>query len=237
MTSQRLAQWRWWGAWVLANAWSELLGLGLVASAGTLLARFTSAPRAPAAVILLALLFVALGAFEGWIVGMAQQRVLRRRLPALQGWVAATMLGAIVAWLLGMVPSTVMNLRPHDASARPPEIGPWLRWLGAAGMGLVTGPVLGYFQWRRLRLQLQRHAWCWLPANGLAWAVGMPVIFAAAHVAATASSPLAIAATVALALGLAGALVGAVHGAVLVWMLGAGTAAPREAGPISHAGH
>ena len=63
---------------------------------------------------------VALGTLlEGVVVGAAQWRVLREPLPALSrgSWVEATAIGAGLAWLLGMVPSTVISLLVGGAEA------------------------------------------------------------------------------------------------------------------------
>ena len=52
-----------------------------------------------------------------------EPRFGRQRLASLRRrtWVLATAAGAGLAWLLGMVPSTIMALRPGDAGAAPPS--------------------------------------------------------------------------------------------------------------------
>ncbi len=85
-------------------------------------------------------------------------------------------------------------------------------------MGLVLGAVLGYPQYRVLRRAVQG-AWLWIPANCLAWALGMPVIFAMvdrAYAAYAAGSIAGAVVVLAGTLALAGAVVGAVHGLALV---------------------
>ena len=59
----------------------------------------------------------------------------------------------------------------------------------AAGMGLVAGLILSAAQWRVLRRHVTR-AWQWLPANAIAWAAGMPLIFAGVDVAQNTGSVL-----------------------------------------------
>jgi hypothetical protein len=209
---------RFWRRWVLANAGAELFGLGSVAALGYLLfARRGEAGGAGAAVATAAA-FVGLGALEGAVVGLAQRQVLHQRLPALRGWVRATMAGAMAAWALGMLPSTLMSMTAHTAAAPPPAPPFALVLLLAAGLGVLAGPLLAAFQWLSLRRVLA-HAWTWLPANGAAWALGMPVIFAATQADEWTSSPAAIVAVVALALAAAGAVVGAVHGWALLHLL------------------
>jgi hypothetical protein len=203
---------------VLANALGELLGLGLVGAAGMASVRAFGPDRLDAAPLLVASAMVALGAVEGLIVGAAQWRALRQSLPLLsaRAWMAATACGALAAWLLGALPSTIMKLAHSGASpAPPPEPGPLLRYAAAAALGLLAGPVLAAFQWRVLRRHVDRAGW-WPLANAAAWALGMPVVFLAVGVAVGrklgAGSP--VSALVLLAL--AGAVVGAVHGGVLV---------------------
>lgn len=209
-----------WGTWILANAGSELAGLGAVALVGWGIASSMNGQETLLQHILAALAMVAAGCLEGALAGAAQGWVLRGRLPALRirDWIRATVLGALVAWLLGMLPSTLLSLAaagaPGEAQA-PPEMSPWLRYGLAALMGAALGPVLALFQWRVLRRHLPR-AGGWIGANALAWALGMPVIFLGAHgVAAGAGSLPLQAALVAATLTLAGAAVGAVHGAWL----------------------
>ena len=89
----------------------------------------------------------------------------------------------------------------------------------AAGMGLVLGAILALPQWRVLRRAVPR-AGVWLPANAVAWALGMPVIFAAVDRAYAAGSAAGTVGILAAALLLAGTVVGAVHGVALIWLAG-----------------
>ena len=130
------------------------------------------------AVVGVAGLMIALGAFAGAVIGMAQGLVLRRPLPklAIRSWVLATLLGAVVAWTLGMVPSTLMHLSAGAENLSLPEIPPVATLALASGMGAVLSVVLATPQWLVLRRFVQHAVW-WLPANLLAWACGMPIIF------------------------------------------------------------
>ncbi|MCG2584934.1 hypothetical protein [Massilia sp. TS11] len=203
---------RFWWTWIGTNAAAEALGLGLVA--GGALALFGEAlpPLARAGAM------IALGGVEGLIVGLAQRAVLQRHGLRLNGWVAATVAGALCAWVLGMLPSTLMHLHGSASAPAGPMPGMALRLLLAAGLGLLTGPVLAAFQWRCLRQVPGAQGWRWLAANALGWALAMPVIFALAHAAAQAQGPLLWLAG-ASGLGLAGALASAVHGRVLLPLL------------------
>jgi hypothetical protein len=221
--------------WIWANGWSELVGLGATALLGWWVIRSTGEPSSVLAVLGTALLAVAGGTLlEGVLVGYAQARALRPSLPALSGgsWIIATAVGAGVAWALGMIPSTVMTLAgASSAGGQPPPA--WLagpaQYLLAALMGLVLGVVLGFPQALVLRRYTRR--WRrWIPANALAWALGMPIVFAGAGLAPVNAGLAPVIATVGLTCLVAGLVVGATHGVVLAGLLAsrAGTLASGE---------
>jgi hypothetical protein len=209
-----------WGRWVLGNAIGELLGLGLTFAAGYAVIAVFGEAQGSGAILGQFLLMTATGAIEGSVVGYAQWRAMQPDLAQVRprAWILATIYGAIVAWFFGSLPFTLMNMS-QDASQAPIQEPPQaLVLLLAAGMGIVAGAVLSFFQWRVLRRALSKASW-WIPANSLAWMLGLPVIFIATG-AIQADTPAAqIAITLAIAILFAGALVGAVHGAFLVWML------------------
>ena len=210
-------QTRFWWHWVVANSLAELLGLGTVASVGYVISSQVAEPHGLSQALALASAFILLGAFEGLVVGWAQARLLKLRLPKLTGWVRASVVGAVFAWVIGMVPSTLMRVGQSAEATQPPDISEPLRLLLAAGLGLAAGPILAFFQWRRLRQHVPHSGW-WLPANAVAWAVGMPIVFLGAHVGAYLTGNIAIVVAVAVALAAAGAAVGAIHGRVLLWL-------------------
>jgi hypothetical protein len=174
--------------------------------------------------LLIALGVAAVGAaVEGVTVGGLQWWVARPVLPelSLRDWVAATSVGAFVAWALGMLPSTLLSAAgaatpsPEAASVEPAL---WLQLLLAVAMGLVLGPVLGFPQWLVLRRMVPRAGW-WVLANATAWALGMPMIFLATSLIEAGDSTWLIASYVAVGCLAAGLVVGAVHGAWLIWIL------------------
>lgn len=169
----------------MANALAELLGLGAVAALAYVVVTTMGEPYGLRRALALAAVLVLMGAVEGLVVGFGQARVLRQRLPHLQGWVSATIIGAVAVWALGMIPSTIMSINESGNSGQPPEIGEPLRLLLAAGLGLVAGPLLAFFRWRILRRYIVRGAAWWLPTNALAWAARMPVVFVGAHLSAS----------------------------------------------------
>ncbi len=94
----------------------------------------------------------ATGALEGTVVGLLQSAVLWRPFTTLarRAWVLATVIGAMVAWFLGSLPSTLMDMGGQEGAAPPAEPPQALMLLMAAGMGLSLGAVLVYPQWRVL---------------------------------------------------------------------------------------
>ena len=98
----------------------------------------------------------------------------------------------------------------------PPPDGhaTWTGGLVAAALGDVSDDEV----WRVLRRHC-RDAWTWIPANGAAWMLGMPLIFVIAGRVPEHSAGAGFALTALLLLAAAGAVVGAIHGAVLVSLL------------------
>lgn len=210
-----------WVRWVVANAGAELIGLGTSALLWIAMLTWMDATLG----ILLSALLVVIGStiLEGAAVGYGQWLVLRRLIPELrwQSWLVATAIGAFIAWTLGMIPSTLMNLAESSsatASAGGVDMGIGVMLLLAVGMGLVLGPILAWPQWLVLRRYLDRAIW-WIPANALAWAAGMAIIFAASSSVSEGSLTWVIVATVLVSLMIAGAAVGAIHGLALLWMV------------------
>ena len=218
----RLADSPLWRRWVAANALAEAAGLGLTLGLTGLVMDRLESIGGVAGVALAFASAVLSGAIEATIVGLAQWWAVRPWLPALgrRAWWLATLAGALLAYVLGYLPSTIMGLMETTADAAPATEPPqWLVLLLAAALGAVAGAVLSFAQSLALRPHVAR-AGRWIPANMLAWAVGMPVVFWAMDLAFKLSSTAAAIAVVALALLVMGAVVGAIHGAFLVGMVG-----------------
>ncbi|MGW4929004.1 hypothetical protein ACWEOH_07610 [Agromyces sp. NPDC004153] len=229
---------RLYGRWVLANAIGEGIGLGGSLLVGAGIVMLLGAQFGPWFEVATAIAAVALGTlFEGVVVGYAQWRVLRDPLPALSrsSWVWATAIGAGIAWLLGMVPSTVISLvtgqvEATDAASSTtmaePPLGIIL--LAAAGLGLLLGPVLASAQVVVLRRHVAQ-AWRWIPANAVAWALALPLTYLGPSLMFDVGvNVLGVGVLLACILA-AGAMVGAVHGTVLVRLL-RHPLAPRDGG-------
>jgi hypothetical protein len=144
--------------WFTVVTAGEFLGFCVPATVGAL-----TAP-APAAVVLAAVL--AAGGVEGTLLGLAQASVLRRALPAIstRRWVGATAAAAVVAYALGMLPSTLAG----RLSGLPPVV-----LIGAA---VVFGAALllsiGVAQWLVFRAVLPRSVG-WIATTAAAWSAGL----------------------------------------------------------------
>lgn len=211
--------WALWARWVFANMLGEVIGLGAAAIVGVTLAWSIERSFGAFAGVTLAIVMILVGTFEGVVVGVAQWSALRRPFPKLRlsHWTLAAAVGAFVAWTLGMTPSTLMDMgnTSAQASAPPFEMNDTLTYAFAAIMGVILGPILGVPQWLALRRHVTRAGW-WIPANAVAWAVGMPVVFLGASVTPDGFVELIV--TGLLTGAAAGAVVGAIHGAALVWL-------------------
>ncbi|MGR2752678.1 hypothetical protein [Agromyces arachidis] len=113
------------------------------------------------------------GAGEGALLGLGQSLALRgtrARVPVGR-WVAATAGAASVAWAIGMLLPTLIDLGVAVDLAAP---GTWLV-LAVAGLALLaTIPVA---QWPLLSAADVDRAWRWIPLNMAAWAAGLVFTF------------------------------------------------------------
>jgi hypothetical protein len=103
------------------------------------------------------------GSVEGAMLGAAQADCLYRWrvLPVRRWWIAATSVGAAVAWLLGMLPSTLDGLSWTPATA-----------VGAGVGGLMLLTSLPLAQYLVLRDHVGRPT-LWISINIAAWLLGI----------------------------------------------------------------
>jgi hypothetical protein len=202
--------------WIVANSWSEGVGLSATLLLGFVVATRLEVQLDPLTIIAGAATAVVLGTvLEGVLVGWAQGRVIHRYVQdiSVRRWTVATAVGAGVAWLLGVVPSTIMNFAraAPGSSAVPIEPSAFAQYGLAIVMGAVLGVILAVPQMLVLR-RVSRQPVGWLGANALAWAVGMPLIFAGMETLPWEGPRLFLAAGVAVICVAVGGVVGAVHG-------------------------
>lgn len=207
-----------WLRWTLANAFSEMVGLGLTFLITGLVFSSMDGLGTLTSILLSFTFAVASGAVEATIVGLAQWWAMRPWFPSIErfAWWRGTMVGALIAYVLGYLPSTIMNIGEATASSAPMTEPPqWIVLLLAAGMGALGGAVLSFAQWLVMRGKVKR-AGAWIPANMLAWTFGMPVIFWGIDMAFKMSALWQSVLLMGLTLFIAGAIVGGMHGLFLV---------------------
>lgn len=184
----------WTRAWTSACVAAETVGMS-AAAAAAVLAQHLGAGAGLAVVVLG-------GLVEGVALGWLQSAVLARRFPLLhrRGYLTGTVLVAGVGWAAGSAPAALSG----DGSGGTPA---WpLVAVGAAGLGLVMGVLLGAAQSLALRGAVE-HPWRWVGVSAAGWAPAMVVVFAGATLPSAAWSPGWIL--------LVGPLTGAAAGAVL----------------------
>ncbi len=212
MSTDRKALWlRWTGV----NALAELLGLGgTFAMIGFLSSRIDT--RQTAGILLLFILTILSGAIEATFVGLSQWWAMRPWFPMIGKftWWRATLVGALLGYVLGYLPSTLMSMGDSAAQTAQAEPPHWVTLLLAAGLGAVAGAILSFAQWMVMRGKVKR-AGLWIPANMLAWTCGMPVIFWGMDLAFKVSGTWQMVTVIGGAILAAGLIVGAIHGRFL----------------------
>jgi hypothetical protein len=143
--------------WVLVVTLGEAVGFTVSAAVGLAVTGATWGPLPTLVAMVLA------GSVEGALLGAAQADCLYRWrvLPVRRWWIVATSVGAVVAWSLGMLPSTLGGLNWTSSTAVV---------VGVGGLILLTFlPLAQYFV---LRDHVRRAA-LWIPINIAAWLVGI----------------------------------------------------------------
>jgi predicted alpha/beta hydrolase len=123
-----------WLKWVGANALAELVGLGATFAIDFLIIA-RSAGQGMLGSLVSIVLVTASGAVEGSVVGLLQWSVLRRPFPSItrRAWVLATIVGAMVAWFFGSLPSTLIDMGSQQSGTEAQEPSSALVLLLAAG--------------------------------------------------------------------------------------------------------
>lgn len=149
-----------WIAWVSIG---EALGFAIPISVFAGL----SIAGAPTAFIWIAVALA--GAGEGAVLGYSQARA--GGLPV-RSWTSVTTLGAVVAWAIGMAPSSLYDFGVLDLESAPAVIS--VPAIVIAGTILLAS--IPTVQWILLRRLIPR-AWPWIPLSMTAWLVALPWTF------------------------------------------------------------
>ena len=208
-----------WFRWVGANALGEMVGLGITFAITGLFFSSMGNQHTIAGILLSFVVAVASGAVEATLVGLAQWWAMHLWFPAVGrfAWWRGTLIGALVAYVLGYLPSTLMDMGASTSQSTAVEPPQWIILLMAAGLGVVGGAVLSFAQWLVLRGKVKR-AGLWIPANMLAWLFGMPAIFWGIDLAFKMTFLWQSVLLMAGVLLLAGVIVGVIHGRFLVML-------------------
>jgi deazaflavin-dependent oxidoreductase (nitroreductase family) len=196
--------------WILACLVAETVGMTAAATAARVGQDLSEGDGNAGRWLALAVV-VAGGLVEGVALGVLQGRALATRWPALsrRSFALVTVAVAGVGWAVASAPGVLAG---DDDSAAGPPFG--FVVLGALGIGLVMGSLLGAAQALPLRTAVT-HPWRWVAANAAAWPVAMVLIFLGASTAG-AGWPLLVVAGYGTVTGvLAGAALGLVSGAWL----------------------
>ncbi len=196
--------------WVLACLVAEAVGMTAAATAARVGQDLSEGGGNAARWLALAVV-VAGGLVEGVALGVLQGRALAGRWPALsrRTFALVTVAVAGLGWAVASAPGVLAGA---DDGATGPPLG--LIVLGAVGIGLVMGALLGAAQSVSLRTAVT-HPWRWIAANTAAWPVAMVLIFLGASTAGAGWSLLAVVGYGTVTGVLAGAALGLVSGAWL----------------------
>ena len=198
------------GRWTLLCALAEALGMAVAAGAARWAQDLADRPDTLDAAWPVLAVLVAGGLVEGAALGAVQAWLLGAWLPALRRrrYVLMTVLVAGVGWAAASTPATLAS---GDRGSSPPVS---LVLLGAAGLGLAMGTLLGAAQAAALRGAVP-HPWRWVAANAAAWPPAMVVVFVGAT---TAEADWALGWLLLMGMG-TGAAAGTVLGIVTHWHL------------------
>ncbi|MBJ7359320.1 hypothetical protein [Nocardioides sp.] len=168
--------------WVTACVVAETIGMTASAAAARGATGLDGAGVAHAAGLGF-LLVVAGGLVEGSALGALQAGALGSRLGprGRRAWFTVTLVLAGLGWAAGSAPATLSG---DDSAGSSPPLAAILA--GAAGIGLVTGALLGAAQAWVLARRAARPAarpGRWVLGSALGWTAAMTVIFAGATTA------------------------------------------------------
>jgi hypothetical protein len=208
-----------WLRWVVVNGLGEMLGLGMTFAVGASVI-FGLGNQEPLKMVFISFVVaVGSGAIEATLVGLAQWWAMHPWFTGVTRWAwwLATLVGALIAYVLGYLPSTLMSIGEQTSTTQALMAEPeqWVILLLAGGLGVVGGAVLSFAQYLTMRKRMVG-AGVWIPANMLAWLLGMPLIFWGIDNAQRLSGLMWQVLFMAGVLLLAGLVVGAIHGAFLV---------------------
>jgi acetoin utilization protein AcuB len=188
---------RLWLAWTFITIAGQVAAIAAVALLQSLVEALTAGHAHGGLVVVIG------ATSEGALVALVQTFVLRRAVPDISRalWVVAGGAGAAIAWLAGLFTAGAFGTGGV---------------LAVILSGMVAGLIIGGAQWVVLRRRVVRAA-LWIPANAVAWILGLWVIIAGGVWQANAVEWMVATVGILTALG-TGLAVGAVTGLALTQM-------------------
>lgn len=161
-------------AWLWRLGLSEMLGIAAAAAVALAFMAAFGVPTTAAMTVAFLLCMVAAGALEGALLGALPGAMLQRIFPSFPvgRFTLATVAVAMLGWLVGMMPSTLVS-EAADASA---AVEPGLLDVVAVSAigGAAGGALIGFAQWLVMKSHVPR-AGRWIIATSLGWALALPL--------------------------------------------------------------
>jgi hypothetical protein len=169
-----------WRKWTLYCAFGEFIGIGVAGGIAFGVNATIGEPKTIVMKILVLLIMLIAGFFEGLLLGTFQWKALKDKLPSVpqKEWIFYTVLVAVLGWFLGMLPSlffmptNVKNNQDLNFNFESPLAFAVLSII----TGLILGAVFGLFQWFVLKKYVEK-ASIWIVANSLGWGLGLGWIY------------------------------------------------------------
>ncbi len=171
---QIYGQGRFFRSWLVRCSVAEFLGIGLAALVGSLWFTYFGEPVSLSPRLLIYVSFLAVGAVEGMLIGLAQATLLKRILPSLHvaRFTAWTVLIAVFAWAMGMMPSTFFSSVPPAGASEEPSM-----WV-VLGFSCLGGAIGGLLIGSAQALELRHHTRSvrpWIFATIIGWGLSLPL--------------------------------------------------------------
>ena len=170
------------------------------------------------------------GAIEGGILGFAQAFALRKTAAALPLalWIGITALGGLVAWIVGMIPGTYLNLEATTSASI-------IVLVAFAIVAVVVMPVAQWLVLRGTKLGKIGRMWRWIPVTALAWTAGIGWLLLAAPLVQDSTDLVHLIGLYTVAGFLMALTIATITGLGMRWMLG-GTVRSRKVLPAGSRG-
>jgi hypothetical protein len=149
----------WWMAWVTLG-----LALGFIVPSVTSFVAVVDGRDATGQFIYTVLG----GAAQGLILGFAQAFALRKTAASLPmfRWILITALGGLIAWIVGTVPGSFLNIEATSPAAI-------IVLVAFAFVAIVAMPSAQFFVLRGTKFGKIGRVWRWVPITAVAWTAGI----------------------------------------------------------------